>query len=763
MKQFWKVNPRQLAIMLGGWLVATNILALLTHNVGWWPFKILLFLCLVFLPGLALLRVMRTMPRTVTVGILYSFCLSILLLMISGLAANQLLFLVGVTRPLEVWGALGTWDAMVTGLIIAGFLTNKSILTLPRLKIKKIPKIGWMLIVASAFLPVLAVLGAFRLNNGGDALLAQWALGYGAALIIFVLAKRRQLPEGLLAWFIFIAGFTILLMTSLRGWDIVGHDIAREFRVFTLTHQHAHWDIALNRDPYNACLSITILPEMFARILNVSGLVVFKLILQAVFAACPVVIFILLRRYTPKLGALIGTLLFICYPTFINDSAMLTRQGVAYLFFALALLLIANSTLRVRYKMLFLLCALGAVLSHYSTAYMFVALFAAAAILKTLFHWWQRRKRSAFHYGEPKKQKTILSPLFATLLFLFTFIWYSQITATSDGLIITLRKSLSNLPQLFTDDNKSSDTSTVLLFGSAKTQADLYQAYLTDSLSKHPTTLAEAIEYMPLLTSDDLPLTPLGKQAHSVGIDPTLIITLRQNFAKVLQLLALLGVVYVTYRFIIKKDHSLGPDFIFLSLAGLVLLAFMVLLPVLSINYGILRAFQQGLIFLILPITVLLVAMSRWLKPSIYTNLAISGIVILFLTFTGWFAQLLGGVSPSLTMNNQGLYYGLYYSTEADAQAFRWIKSHIPANGSVRAANFNRAFMHDPMYPFSTAGILPSQINEFSFVYLDPAQTQAKKLYTYHDSSPLIMTFPLDYYDSTKNQIYSTAQTRIYR
>jgi len=133
------------------------------------------------------------------------------------------------------------------------------------------------------------------------------------------------------------------------------------------------------------------------------------------------------------------------------------------------------------------------------------------------------------------------------------------------------------------------------------------------------------------------------------------------------------------------------------------------------------------------------------------------------LLFTGFFAQLLGGVSPSLSLNNQGLYYGLFYSSAADVHAFQWLKQNVKKGSDVRAANFNRAIMHDPDYPFTRAGILPSQTGAATFTYLDPAQVQARKVYLYYESSPLIMTFPLDFYVDTKNLIYSTPSTRIYR
>jgi len=753
-----EISARRVAVGFIGWLIATNVFVGAVHFTGWWLLSVAAFLCTAFLPGLAILRIMHIAFKNYASAIVYSFGLSLLVLILSGLAVNQLLPLFGVARPLELPGIIGVWDVFAAAIVVASIMVNKEPVRLNAPASNRWPKKAWLLVGASVLLLCLAVLGAFRLNNGGDALIAQIALCYSAVLIAIAFIFRRRLPDGALMWLMFAVGLAVLLMTSLRGWDIMGHDIEREFRVYTLTHLHGRWDIAFDRDPYNACLSITILPEVFAKILNISGLAVFKVILQIVFAVCPVVVYILVRRYTSKLGALVGSMLFICYPTFINDSAMLTRQGVAYLFFALALLVISNQAQKKRYKLLFVLCAIGAALSHYSTAYMFVALFVGAVLVKMCITWWLGRHR-VFKFRPLRKESTVLSPIFAGLVFLMTFIWYSQITGTSNGLVTTVHQSFSSIPKLFTSDNRSSDTSTALLFSGGKSQIDLYESYLTDSKAPR----AANVFYMPPLTSDDMPLTDLGKKAHSIGINASIITALRQNFAKVLQVLALAGVIYATYRLLRKKPHALGPDYVYLSLAGLVLLVFMVVMPVLSVNYGILRAFQQALIFLILPITLLLAKLGSRLWGWLRTCIATFGMILLFLLFTGLFAQVLGGASPTVSMNNSGLYYGLYYSSEADQRSFIWLKTHLSKGDDVRAANFNRAIMHDPAYPFSKGGILPTQIEAHTIVYFDPAQIQAQKLYTYHDSSPIIMEFTTEYYDSTKDQIYSTGSTGVYR
>lgn len=760
MKKFWEISARKVAPGLICWLVASDALVAIVQHTTWWIAKPVLFLCLVFLPGVAVLRTLRIIPRSFSSGVLYSFGLSILVLMLSGLIANELLPLLGVARPLETWWALGIWNGVTLLIIALGYVTNTNMVRIKRWRIEKLSRLARLFIALSALLPIVAMAGAFRLNNGGDGLFALITLFFAAGLTCAAFLLRRRLPDGVLMWLIFSIGLSILLMTSLRGWDIVGHDIEREYSVYTLTHMHGLWNIALDRDPYNACLSITILPEMFSRLLDVSGLIVFKVLLQVIFAVCPVIVFVLLRRYVPKLAALTGSLLFLCYPTFINDSAMLTRQGVAYLFFALALLVILDNTQSKRHKFLFVLCSLGAILSHYSTAYMFVALFFGAVVCKMLIAWWHASRGQLL---PDAMRKTVVSPLFALLLFAMTFIWYTQITATSGGLVVTLQKSFTSIPNLFSSDNKSADTSTALLFAGGRSQVDLYQSYLEHTPASSTTSLANAAQYAPTLRDDNLPLTPLGKQARAIGFDPAIISVLRQDFAKVLQVLALAGVLYVGYRLFSKKPQTLDPDFTCLSLAGVVVLALLVVLPVLSINYGVLRAFQQALIFLLLAIIILLVALARHLNRRVITSVTTTGILLLFLLFTGVFTQLLGGASPSLSLNNQGLYYGLYYSSRADTSSFAWLKAHVAKKQDVRAANFNRASMHDPNYPFARSDILPLQVTPSSYVYLDPAQVTTQRAYIYYDSSPLIMTFPLGYYDEAKDEIFSTTSTRIYR
>jgi uncharacterized membrane protein len=652
---------------------------------------------------------------------------------------------------LELAGIVGAWNVLTISCIVGARYNPSSMqLRLPQASGPALLRGGLSLV-----LPLLAAAGAFRLNNGGNARVAMLALGFAALLIAGALAWRRRLPDGALAWFIFCLGLAVLLMTALRSWDITGHDITQEFQVFRLAQIHGHWDISLFRDPYNACLSITILPQVFSQLLHVSGLVVFKLILQAVFAVCPVVLFALLRKHVSKLAALAGCALFVSYPAFVNDSPMLTRQGVAYLFFALVMLATIGKRVDKQQKVLFLLCATGVILSHYSTSYMLVAIFGIAAVCKIIMLRLHPDKYAS------RQRQPIVSPFFAAVLFLMTFVWYSQLTGTSRGLITTVIESAVNVPHLFSTDNKSTDSSVALLFAVQKTQTDIYQSYLNDP--KLTIDKATPAQYMPTPTDDNVPITPLGRRARSMGFNPAKVAALRQDFAKVLQLLAIAGLLFSVYAWWRGKYLGIvSLDSVSLYAAGVVILVLIVVLPVFSINYGVLRAFQQALIFLLLPMMLLLTQLGRRLQPWLKLRLTVLSAVSIFLLFTGAIGQLLGGVGAGLNLNNRGLYYGLYYATAADSRTFDWLKVHLPKSSDVRAARYSRALMHDPNYPFKNIGILPAQLRPDSYEFLDQAQIERQKLYVYSQGSPLIMTFPLNFYETETNQLYSTGSTGVY-
>ena len=86
-----------------------------------------------------------------------------------------------------------------------------------------------------------------------------------AVLIVLLFAWRDTVHESSIVITIYLIALALLLMTSLRGWFVTGHDIQREFRVFELAADGGIWRIDAFQDAYNACMSVTILPTLIER------------------------------------------------------------------------------------------------------------------------------------------------------------------------------------------------------------------------------------------------------------------------------------------------------------------------------------------------------------------------------------------------------------------------------------------------------------------------------------------------------------------
>ncbi len=130
---------------------------------------------------------------------------------------------------------------------------------------------------------------------------------------------------------------------------------------------------------YNACLSVNILPTVLAQATGLSGEVVFKVLLQLVFATVPVLTFLFARRFIPRRLALAAAILTIAFPTFFTDMPYLVRQELAFFFLALMLLAATEPDRRVS-RVLVLALGVGVILSHYSTTYVLLMALVAALL-----------------------------------------------------------------------------------------------------------------------------------------------------------------------------------------------------------------------------------------------------------------------------------------------------------------------------------------------------------------------------------------------
>ena len=293
---------------------------------------------LVGFPTLVLFRRAPLLTDSPAARLCYSFGTSLLALIVVGFLVNVALPVVGVDHPLAPPALAITWLVLDLALLVwrpsIPLVGSFSAVDVVRRALMARFELVQTLAVGAV---LLAVVGAVRLNNdaGGAIALVAQALA-AAALLALMVTREGSLWRDVRA--VFLVATSLLLATSLRGWTITGHDIQAEFLAFRLTDDAQRWQMGALENAYNACLSVNILPTVLAQTTGLSGEVVFKVLLQLVFAVVPVLTFLYSRRFLSRRLALVATTFTLAFPTFFVDMPYLVRQEMAFFFLALLLL-----------------------------------------------------------------------------------------------------------------------------------------------------------------------------------------------------------------------------------------------------------------------------------------------------------------------------------------------------------------------------------------------------------------------------------------
>lgn len=587
-----------------------------------------------------------------------SVVLSLLIIMIGGLLLNTLHY-IGLDRPLTTLNIFVMLSA-VTALLVWLNRKERVVVTLPKLTY---PSALYAVVAAVlTLLPLLAIGGAIRLNNGASNVLTMVMLALIGILfptLLFCKSLKTLRVHALLMF-----ATSLLLSTSLRGWYITGHDIIHEFKVFDATLTNNLWvAITGNHDPYNSCLSITILPTVLASISKISAPYIFKLIFQIIFSLVIIPIYYLTKKYAGDKLAYIATFIFISFPTFFNDMSFLNRQEIAFLFCAL-LFYISMSTLGKRAKnILSLSLLLGLVLSHYSTTYITLAI---------LFMAWAGFKifRYIFKQIQPNYISLLSLPILLITL-LMTIGWYQFATQSSPNSMLNKIFSHNITDFSFLTSTKASAANYSLLsgiIGDEKSPEEVFYEYAGSS--------RQSVTYV---ESTRLNLTTFGQTLNKF-IDVAKANTLVHNLsAKLYQLFMFIGLIAVTISLAKRRRAAINSDELFIYLLQIMFILWLVIVTVVpqaSAAYGVARLFQESLF-----VTGLLIiygldkTLSFWKssgKRMIITAVIFTGF---FLSLSGFVPQITGGYTPQLALNNSGAYYEFYYTHKSDLLSTRWLES----------------------------------------------------------------------------------------
>ncbi len=776
--------------------------------------NILGFLFLSLAPGMLTVLSLRLKPLPFFGILSLTVAFSLLELMIVGVLGNTILPHFGIARPLDQLVLIAEIMLLIAALSAVAWrrLAGWSIDVREKISSLFPTKLDAYL----SFLPVLFVVqsmvGAFRLNNGSSGMWTLVMLGEIAlySLILFIFSKKIGDDTPPIA--LFFMSLSLLLMTSLRGWYITGHDIQQEYKVFELTKNAGIWSMAFFRDPYNACLSITILPTIFFNLLKASDPYIYKFIFQIFFAFCPSLAYLITRHWINKTISFLAGFYFLTFPTFFADMPFLVRQEIAFIFYGLMLYIIFEEKLGIKIRrLLFVSMGIGVVLSHYSTTYTTLFIFTLAVISRLIFvkllqylqEKWNFFAHSSLNGPSENRiagSKGKITLMMVIILFAANFFWTSLVTNTGGHLTTVLRGTINAMKDGFTENNRSIDALTLVSFRKPS-QQEAFHDYLAKVIAPiraeaKPGAYYDATAYdqynFTALPDEQVPLTKLGTLIQKSGIDFVGGIALfGRMLAKFMEILAPLGIVYILLRK--SSSKCVDIEFYLLALYSLFFIFLNIVIPVLSTEYGIFRALQQSMFVLALPMVLGGIWMDaligkvklflfrycpkiaemrlRNLLNAQNSAFSITLALLFFLYSTTFLPQVFGQTPAILFLNNAGRYYDNYLIKAAEVFAVDWLDRVISSDSDsthgvnlyIQTDRYSRKKFASITTLDAYNDIFPGVVRKDAYVFLGQATAKKGRATFVYNSDQVTYVYPMQFLDDNKNLIYSNGSAKVYR
>ncbi len=664
---------------------------------------------------------------------LYSVTLSLCFLYVCGLLLDTVLPLFDVLRPLSIAVIKPTLWLAISLLSIYSLRRKKF-----RFAPKRIAVHESLLLIGGLLISVLVVFGANRLNTLPQDWFASLALFFVLfyALVVAFFTLKYQ-SQRFLPVYIFFIAISLLWEYSLRSHYVFGSDITREFYFFTKTLSAARW--TPSKDPYNDCLSLTILPTLIANYTRIGAEFIFKTVYPALFALVPVAVYSIGRRYFSPFICFMGSLFFMAQTEFLFEATALNRQEIALLFLSVALVVFFNKKLSlVKRNSLFLLFTFGMILSHYSTTYVAVSVYLITYLIAKVYGMLRLHSLPKHH----------ISGIALSIMIFGIVCWNLQATQSSTNIFITLKQSVTEIPQIFQSDAQRSDQAQQLVGGKEESESEELKGYVKQSLTKSEdqTRLTSSIVTVPTTGPRDKPRL-VYLYFHSLIPD----------FVKVVVISSLFFLLF-------PRRKKMPLYYRLLGLVSLSLGAVLVTIPDLSLDYNVNRIYQQALILLAVP--------TIYMMTKFVVGLRMKGIVFVviivfsYLLMTTSLIDRLAFNWGNSNIANTSQNFLTFNTTDADYYSASWINVHLNQDytfcGDRYGAQKLISFGSEPLGNIDD-NLLACISQKKSYIYLDTTNLLYDQSYYDIDGQVFGFTTPIGLISDTRDNIYSNGSSSIYQ
>lgn len=601
------------------WIIAIILMLMITDiviilNI---PFlrEIMAFTCFTTIPGLLILNVLKLNKIEFLKKVVLSIGISIAFLMFTGLILNSLYPF--ILKPLSLMPVLVSFNLILICLALIAYIRNKddfNINEFLNFKINLENKLTFMYIFPMLF-PFMAILGTYLMNTTQNNVILLLMLFLIPIYIILIAFFKDKIHVSNYPFAIWAIGLSLLLMSGLTSQFIMGRDVHNELYCFRLTLTNFHWDLNTYLNPYNACLSITVLPAIYSVLSAMNEQYIFKLLFALIGSFIPLTVYIVAKKYIDEKYAFFAALLFVFQLFFIGLLGAV-RQEIAVMFFFLVVMIILSTDInKFSKKVLFLIFMWSLLVSHYATAYAsFVLLFPILLVpfIKSLI----------------KERKINLENFDIILISLgFIAIWYIlyanvQFSAGSHA-----------IQQAAVATTTSGGGNTSFL---AKSKGDYVLGMLGIKLKSIPNTISVVVH--------DLVFVTIG-----IGL---LTIVRKHKF----------------YR---KK---FGTEYLVGIILSIFLLALFVLMPYISIAYDVARLFFQLIIFLAPVFIIGAIAISKLIRKPKWDVAIILLLLIALFSCTTYLQYHFSGMPYSAIYEEDGIIRGESFIHTSELTGVNWLK-----------------------------------------------------------------------------------------
>jgi len=567
----------------------------------------------------------------------------------------------------------------------------------------------------------MAILGTYLMNNTQNNIILLTMLFLIPIYIIVIAYLKDRIHPVTYIVSLYMIGLSLILMHSLTSTHIIGRDVFQEFDCFQLTLSNFQWNINNFYNPYNACISITILPTIYAVLTNLNGEYVFKLLFALIGSILPLMVYKIACKYLVKKYAYFAAFLII-FQVFFIDIVGAVRQEVAILFFFMAVIVLfdcfgdkkfEDSLLK---KSLFIVFVFSMIISHYATSYVAFGIFVPILLLPFLTTLYKERKFTFTNFD------VILIYLGFIILW---FVLYAkvQFLAGSEVIASTVAATASGTG-VGTEGFINGREGTVL-------------SVLGIGIRSVPNLLA--------VIANDLIFVTLG-----IGL-----ITVLLKFRMKLH-----GQTVILY----EEIKSLDTRLLLAVLLSVTLLASFIILPSVSFFYGSDRLFFQLLIFTSPVFIIGAIKIAELLnnvikKPDFKVVVILVLLISLFLCNTHLQYHFMG-VPYSSEYDKTGITRGEAFIYDGELATAQWLGSYHADNISVYsdAVGFTRLSRSGSNLDIVGINFNNKTIN--GYLYLGNANVNEGELYDYIDSQVSIQKYL--YFFNNKNKIFDDGYGQVW-